>query len=56
MKKQEIKRIRLKLEMTQEEFAGKVGATRKTVFRWEKGESVPHTMFVEKIKELARGR
>lgn len=56
MKPQEIKRIRLKLKLTQEEFAQKVGATRKTIFRWEKGESVPHRMFVGKIKELTRGR
>ncbi len=55
MKPQEIKRIRLKLEMTQEKIAQKVGATRKTIFRWETGESVPHKMFVGRIKELARG-
>lgn len=54
MKPQEIKRIRLKLEMTQEKFAASVGATRKTIFRWETGESVPHKMFVMRIKELAR--
>ena len=55
MKPQEIKRIRLRKEMTQEEFAQAVGSSRRAVVRWEKGESVPHKMFVEKIKELARG-
>lgn len=55
MKPQEIKRIRRRLEMTQEKFAQKVGATRKTIFRWEIGESVPHKMFVMRLKELARG-
>lgn len=54
MKPQEIKRIRLKKEMTQEEFAKSIGVSRRAVVRWEKGESVPHKMFVGKIKELAR--
>ena len=34
---QEIKRLRLSREITQKEFAEKVGVTRSTVARWETG-------------------
>ena len=47
-----IKSIRQKLGLTQRAFAKKVGATHISVFKWEKGKSKPHPMFVEKIEAL----
>lgn len=43
---QNIKEIRLKSGMSQEEFAERIGVSRQTVINWEKGKSLPS---VEKI-------
>ena len=43
---QNIKEIRLKNGMSQEEFAERIGVSRQTVINWEKGKSLPS---VEKI-------
>lgn len=41
MNKNDYKRIRNKLNLTQQEFADLIGAGMRTVVRWEKGESKP---------------
>jgi DNA-binding transcriptional regulator YiaG len=38
---EEILGIRLNLEETQEEFAERIGVTRRTVINWENGNSIP---------------
>lgn len=46
---QNIKEIRLKSGMSQEEFAERIGVSRQTVINWEKGKSLPS---VEKIRVI----
>jgi DNA-binding transcriptional regulator YiaG len=38
----QIRKARERLEMSQEDFAHHVGATARTVYRWETGESAPN--------------
>ena len=49
---QEIKRLRLSKEITQEEFAEKVGVTWVTVARWETGEVAPAIKYLPKFAEI----
>ena len=49
---QEIKRLRLSREITQEEFAEQVGVTRSTVARWETGEVEPDVKYLSKFAEI----
>lgn len=49
---QEIKRLRLLNEITQEEFAEKVGVTWTTVARWETGEVAPAIKYLPKFAEI----
>lgn len=49
---QEIKRLRLLNEITQEEFAERVGVTWSTVARWETGEVVPAAKYLPKFAEI----
>ena len=52
-KKEEIKFIRERLEMTQEEFARKIGVTVTTISRWERGDCLPKSrVVIEKLKRL----
>ncbi len=49
----EIKELRKKLELSQEDFARKVGVTSGTVGRWERGKGEPKTKAIlEKLKEI----
>ena len=48
----EIKRLRLLNEITQEEFAEKVGVTWSTVARWETGEVAPAIKYLPKFAEI----
>ena len=52
MKPELIKRLRESLNLSQEQFAGRLGCRRWSVIRWEQGTSRPHKMFVEKMREL----
>ncbi|MBC2716058.1 MAG: helix-turn-helix transcriptional regulator [Desulfobacteraceae bacterium] len=47
-----IKRLRSKLNLTQEQFAAKVGVTFSTVNRWEGGKSTPSPLAMRQIEEL----
>ena len=49
---QEIRRLRLSREITQEEFAKKVGVTWSTVARWETGEVAPAIKYLSKFAEI----
>ena len=47
-----IKRLRSKLDLTQEQFAAKVGVTFSTVNRWENGKGNPSPLAMRQIKDL----
>jgi putative transcriptional regulator len=54
-KKEDIKNIRERLGMTQEEFARKIGVTVTTVSRWERGDCLPKSRIViEKVENLKK--
>lgn len=48
----EIKKIRDRLGMSQEEFAHRVGVSFTTVNRWERGKSKPSPMAQASIRQL----
>jgi len=47
-----IKRLRYKLNLTQEQFAAKVGVTFSTVNRWENGKGNPSPLAMRQIRDL----
>ncbi len=49
----EVKSIRLALQMTQEEFAHRLGVTLGTVSRWENGRNMPSRLAQKQIQRLA---
>ena len=49
---QKIKKLREKLNLTQEQFAAEVGVTFTTVNRWENGKGNPSPLAMLRIKEL----
>mgnify|MGYP003149443488 CR=1 FL=1 len=51
---EDIKAIRLKLLLTQEEMAEKVGVTSFTIHRWETGKGNPSLKHLRKLRALAR--
>ena len=53
IKKEDIKNIRERLGITQEEFARKIGVTVTTVSRWERGDCLPKSrVVIEKVERL----
>jgi len=48
-----IKELRDKLDLTQEQFAQKVGVTFATVNNWEKGTRTPHPFLFQRLLEMA---
>lgn len=52
MSPSDIKRTRLRLHLTQVEFARILGVDRRTITRWETGASSPHRTFVERMREM----
>ena len=48
-----IKKLRDKLDLTQEQFAHKVGVTFATINNWEKGNRAPHPFLFQKLLEIA---
>lgn len=48
----DIKEIRLKLGLSQEALAHKIGVTFQTINRWERGLHKPSSLALEKIKKL----
>jgi transcriptional regulator with XRE-family HTH domain len=47
-----IKKQRIALGLTQEQFAAKVGVTYSTVNRWENNKATPSPLALQRIKEL----
>lgn len=57
MTPKQIRAARVKLNLTQVQFAKKIGVAPNTVARWERGESTPSTMrSFEKLREMMDGR
>ena len=48
-----IKELREKLDLTQEQFAQKVGVTFATINNWEKGNRKPHPFLLQRLLEMA---
>jgi len=48
-----IKQLRAALELTQEQFAAKLGVTVSTVNRWENAKGNPSPLAMRRIKELS---
>ena len=48
----EIKKIRQKSFMTQEEFASEFGVVFSTINRWENGKTVPNMKAMKQMKEF----
>lgn len=54
MTPEEIKVLRIKLGLTQEKFASKLGISFSTVNRWENGASKPSGLAIYRMKELEK--
>jgi putative transcriptional regulator len=52
VKPEEVKQVRENLNLTHEEFARKIGATVRSVFRWESGETKVSPVFIKLIEQL----
>ena len=52
MKPIEIKRLRERLQLSQQEFAKRLNVTRRTVLRWEAGDSEPSPIFQKMLREM----
>jgi DNA-binding transcriptional regulator YiaG len=48
-----IKELRDKLDLTQEQFAQRVGVTFSTINNWEKGTRTPHPFLFQRLMEMA---
>jgi transcriptional regulator with XRE-family HTH domain len=49
---EEIKNKRIKLGITQEQLAARVGVTSATVSRWERGKYTPHPLIARHVLEF----
>ena len=49
-----VKDLRRRLELTQEQFAQRVGVTYSTVNHWENGKRSPQPYLVQRLLELKR--
>jgi DNA-binding transcriptional regulator YiaG len=48
----EIRKLRESLELTQEQFAKRIGATRGTIARWELGTAKPKGLYLQALEKL----
>jgi len=46
-----LKKMRERARLTQDQLAARVGVSPSTIFRWEKGKNIPHP---ERLKKLDR--
>ena len=53
MSAEDIRALRKRADMTQEEFAAALGATARSVARWEKGEIVPERLAQRALAHFA---
>jgi len=49
-----IKQLRKQLNLTQEQFARKVGVTYSTVNHWENGKRTPHPYLIQRLLEIKK--
>ena len=49
---EQVQQIRNNLQLTQEEFAHKIGVAHSTIHRWERGKSMPSRLALNRINEL----
>jgi len=54
MTAQEIKELRIRLNLTQEQFAWKLGVTSQTISRWECGRFSPTPLALRVLLRLAK--
>jgi putative transcriptional regulator len=47
-----VKELRRRLDLTQEQFAQKVGVTYSTVNHWENGKRVPQPFLLRRLQEI----
>jgi DNA-binding transcriptional regulator YiaG len=47
-----VKKLRQRLDLTQEQFAQRVGVTYSTVNHWENGKRVPQPFLVRRLLEI----
>lgn len=52
--REEIKRVRTRCFLTQDEFAKKIGVAFSTVNRWEAGKSKPNLIAMKNIKAFCK--
>jgi putative transcriptional regulator len=52
MQGEQIKELRIRLGLTQEEFAHRLGVTLCTVNRWENNKSVPSRLALKQIERI----
>jgi len=48
----DILKLRESLELTQEQFAKRIGATRGTIARWELGTAKPKGLYLQALEKL----
>lgn len=49
-----VKKLRITLGITQEQFAAKIGVTFSTINRWENGKGKPSPLAMKQIEELRK--
>ena len=49
-----VRELRTALDLTQEQFAAKIGVTFSTVNRWENGKGKPSPLAMKQIQELLK--
>jgi DNA-binding transcriptional regulator YiaG len=54
MNAESVKKIRLHLGLTQDQFAAKIGVHRMTVSKWETGANSPTGMALQALERLAQ--
>ena len=54
MTAQEIKELRIRLGLTQEQFAQKVGVSFATLNKWERGKTKPSPLALKVLVKLAK--
>lgn len=54
MDKEEIKRIREILMLTQKEFGGLLGVSRMTIWTWENGQRTPRYALQRRLMEIKK--
>lgn len=47
-----VKELRRRLDLTQEQFAQKVGVTYSTVNHWENGKRIPQPFLLRRLREM----